>query len=263
MAGPMAGRPELGRHGDSGPGRASVSDPPADAGRPHGAEPDDVALIQAIGEGSEAAFRLLFARWGPPLGRFLVRATGSREAGEDLLQEAFLRVLRAASRFVPDAPPAAWLYRICANLSYSYWRKESRAPRAWSRLTGGYGSASGAGARAGQAADAGDLGGAPERAGSRTLPGPEALRMHGLFVRDLERALAGLPVNQRMAFLLKVEQGLTYEAAAEVLGCPVGTVKSRFHYAVLALRDALRGWEEGFSADARLPARREARRDDV
>lgn len=222
-----------------------------------GLAPGDAALIRSIGQGSEQAFRLLFARWALPLRRFLVRATGSRETGEDLLQEAFLRVLRAAPRYSPDAPPGAWLYRICANLSYSYWRRESHAPRAMSTLRDRR--------RAGPEADFDAdhpgrvAGGRAVRGWSGPVPecGPEALRLRALFTRDLESALAELPVNQRMAFLLKAGQGLTYQDAAEVLGCPEGTVKSRFHHAVLRLRTVLREWEDGLDT-APTAARREA-----
>jgi RNA polymerase sigma-70 factor, ECF subfamily len=262
MSGSVGGATGRGPNGEVEPGRAAPwNRAGGDSGPSADTEPDDVALIHAIGQGSEKAFRLLFARWAPSLRRFLVRATGSRESGDDLLQEAFLRVLRAASRFSPDAPPGAWLHRICANLSYSFWRKESRAPRAMSTL----------GDRRRT-----DLPGScdPERAGGavggRSIPGwggsrmpqsPETVRLRSLFARDLESALAELPVNQRMAFLLKAGQGLTYEAAAEVLGCPVGTVKSRFHHAVLRLRVALREWESGIGMEAPPAGRGEAGRD--
>jgi RNA polymerase sigma factor (sigma-70 family) len=89
------------------------------------------------------------------------------------------------------------------------------------------------------------------------------LLLRGLFARDLESALTDLPVNQRMAFLLKAGQGLTYEEAAEVLGCPEGTVKSRFHHAVLRLRIVLREWEDGIGTEAPAAARREAPPHDV
>jgi RNA polymerase sigma-70 factor (ECF subfamily) len=193
----------------------------------------------------------------------MVRATGSRETGEDLLQEAFLRVLRAAARYTPEAPPGAWLYRICANLSYSFWRKESRAPRTVSALGGRDGTDPPG------SMDVDRLGGV---AGVRALPGwngpglgqsPEALRLRGRFARDLESALADLPVNQRMAFLLKAGQGLTYQDAAEVLGCPEGTVKSRFHHAVLRLRVTLREWEDGIGVEAPAAARREVHPHDL
>jgi RNA polymerase sigma-70 factor, ECF subfamily len=246
---------------EPGPGTAGPAGGAIIRGLGDGPAFDDAALLGAIGNGSEEAFHALFVRWAPRLRRFLVRATGSREAGEDLLQEAFLRVLRAAGRFSPDAPPGAWLYRICANLSYSFWRKECHAPRSLSALAsrgpgeaGGYPDLDRVGGLAGRqfASGCGD---------AARQHGPEALRLRGRFARDLEFALAELPANQRMAFLLKAGQGLTYQEAAEVLGCPEGTVKSRFHHAVLRLRVALREWEGGIITDAPLPARREASRD--
>ncbi|MBD3163099.1 MAG: hypothetical protein GF328_13435, partial [Candidatus Latescibacteria bacterium] len=90
--------------------------------------PDDLALLRGIADGCEESFRLLFRRWGPRLGRFLERAGGSRETGEDLLQEAFVRVIRAAGSFEPRGSVGAWLHRICANLAYSHWRRETRSP---------------------------------------------------------------------------------------------------------------------------------------
>jgi RNA polymerase sigma-70 factor, ECF subfamily len=264
MTGPVAGTSGRGRDDESVPGRASTWNRTAvDSASPSLDAPDDLALIQAIGEGSEPAFRLLFSRWAPPLRRFLVRATGSREAGEDLLQEAFLRVLGAASRYVPDAPPGAWLYRICANLSYSFWRKEARAPRAMSTLGDRLRADPNVGVGASRAGGVAGEWFASGWGGPGMEPGPEAARLRGVFARDLESALAELPVNQRMAFLLKAGQGLTYEAAAEVLGCPVGTVKSRFHHAVLGLRVALREWEDGIGTEARHVVRREASHDDM
>jgi DNA-directed RNA polymerase specialized sigma24 family protein len=150
------------RSGGVAPGETSPNRVAPDKAAPGDVAPNDAALIRAIGEGSESAFRLLFARWALPLRRFLVRATGSSETGDDLLQEAFLRVLRAAFRYTPDAPPGAWLYRICANLSYSFWRKESRAPRVMSALGGRD--------RADQAANL-DANGLGRVAGGRGLPG--------------------------------------------------------------------------------------------
>lgn len=226
-------------------------------------EPDDAALIRAVGKGSESAFRLLFTRWAPSLRRFLVRATGSRETGEDLLQEAFLRVLRAASRYEPAAPPGAWLYRICANLSYSFWRRESRAPRAMPVPDDRCRPDSVARAGADRTSEAAGGRPVPRWGDSGVENGPEASHLRSRFARDLESALAELPVNQRMAFLLKAGQGLTYRETGEVLGCPEGTAKSRFHHAVLRLRIVLREWEDGIDTDAPPAARREARPHDL
>ena len=88
---------------------------------------------------------------------------------------------------------------------------------------------------------------------------PSTRRERSEFARGLARAIENLPDNQRMAFLLKVEQGLTYEDVARVLACPVGTAKSRFHHAVLRLRAELSEWREGFAPapspmDGRIPS---------
>lgn len=186
----------------------------------------DRELIQAIGCGCEESFRVLFKRWAPRLGPFLSRATGSREVAEDLLQEAFLRIIRAAPRFDGRGDAGSWIYRICANLAYSHWRRQRRSPI--------------------QNADI-------DRCTADPRANPEATRIRGLFARDVNSAVAGLPENQRLVFLLKIDRGLTYEQIADVLGCPPGTAKSRFHHASLKLRDALRDWREpiGGVADAR------------
>jgi RNA polymerase sigma-70 factor (ECF subfamily) len=182
--------------------------------------PTDLELIQGTAAGSEESFRLLFRRWSPRLGRFLIQATRSRETGEDLLQEAFLRILRAAPRFSPTGKVSSWMYRICANLAYSHWRRIRSSPFAYTGIPDG-------------------LAGAV----SRREP-PDRERDMNAFVGEAREALGQLPENQRMVFLLKVEQGLRYEEIAAVLQCPLGTAKSRFHHAVRKLREQLKEWDE-------------------
>jgi RNA polymerase sigma-70 factor (ECF subfamily) len=191
------------------------SDAPCSTG-----DPSDADLLSRIAGNSEDAFLLLFRRWAPRLSRFLTRATGSRESGEDLLQETFLRILRAAPRFEPRGNAGAWIYRISANLAYSYWRRQHASPFARSR-------------------------GAPSPLEVTTpaSQSPDSRRMWRAFQRDAISALAKCPGNQRMVFLLKVDQGLTYEQIATALCCPVGTAKSRFHFAVRRLREELKQWE--------------------
>lgn len=182
--------------------------------------PTDLELIQGTAAGSEESFRLLFRRWSPRLGRFLIQATRSRETGEDLLQEAFLRILRAAPRFSPTGKVSSWMYRICANLAYSHWRRIRSSPFAYSGIPDG-------------------LAGAVSR-----KEAPDRERDMNAFVGEAREALGQLPENQRMVFLLKVEQGLRYEEIAAVLQCPLGTAKSRFHHAVRKLREQLKEWDE-------------------
>jgi RNA polymerase sigma-70 factor (ECF subfamily) len=183
--------------------------------------PSDVELLKGVAANSEDAFRLLFRRWSPRLARFLTRATGSRETGEDLLQETFLRILRAAPRFEPRGNAGAWIYRISANLAYSYWRREKAAPFA----------------RTGAAPPSLEV-------MAPASQSPDARRQRRAFQRDAISALARCPYNQRMVFLLKIDQGLTYEEVAAVMRCPVGTAKSRFHFAVRKLREELKDWDK-------------------
>ena len=164
---------------------------------------------------------MLFRRWSPRLTRFLNRATGSRETGEDLLQETFLRILRAAPRFEPRGNAGAWIYRISANLAYSYWRRERAAPFA----------------RPGAATP-------PLEVMAPASQAPDSRMLRRAFRRDAISALNRCPYNQRMVFLLKIDQGLTYEEIAAVMRCPVGTAKSRFHFAVRKLREALKSWDD-------------------
>jgi RNA polymerase sigma-70 factor (ECF subfamily) len=184
-------------------------------------EPSDLILLQGIAAGNEDSFRCFFERWAPRLGRFLRRITGSREAGEDLLQEAFLRVLRGASDFEPRGTVAGWIYRICSNLAYSYWRRQRSSPVHL------------------EAAEA------PVACHPSALSdSPERIRWKRAFEHEARQALMRCPPNHRMVFILKVDQGLTYEQISEVLDCPTGTAKSRFHFAVRRLRQELKHWAD-------------------
>jgi RNA polymerase sigma-70 factor, ECF subfamily len=184
-------------------------------------EPSDLDLVRGIAEGRDESFVLLFRRWAPRLGGFLFRATGSREVADDLLQETFLRVFRSAARFEPRGNVAAWLYRIGANLAYSHWRHCQV-----------------------RAALEADLDEAATRSFGPAALGPENLRECRALEEAAAEALARIPANQRLVFILKVDQGLTYEEIAAVLDCPVGTTKSRFHWAVHRLRDELKDWKD-------------------
>jgi RNA polymerase sigma-70 factor, ECF subfamily len=199
----------------------------ADEGRGAGPASSDLAdadLIRRIALGDEGSFRSLFRRWTPKLGRFLMNATGSRETAEDLLQETFLRVFRNASRFEPHGSAGAWIYRIAANLAYSYWRRERVRP-----LLGA------------ERSEALDVLTAPPAAG------PENERLRHAFLVDTAAALGRLDANKRIVFLLKVNEGLTYEQIGDVLCCPAGTAKSRFHHAVHRIQQELekKDWGEG------------------
>jgi RNA polymerase sigma-70 factor (ECF subfamily) len=165
----------------------------------------DEALMARVAAGESAALAELYRRWSTPLHRFLVRATSGRDA-EDLQQETWLRVVRAADRFDPGRRFSTWLFQIALNLTRDWRRRPPPEP-----------------------ADPTTL----EMPGTDARPATDA----GL---DAERLLAALPAPQREAVVLRYCQDLSEDEVAAILGCPRGTVKSRLHHAMKKLVSLVR-----------------------
>jgi len=151
--------------------------------------------------------------------------TGNLADAEDLVQETYARALRAASQFAPGSNLKAWLFRILRNTFISGYRRRRVDP-----TVGGLDTI-----RPGRL-DLGDQ--------QRWLRDDVELdRLSNLVAEEIERALMQLSEEGRTAILLDLE-GLTETEVAEVLGCPVGTVKSRLARARAALRRELREYAE-------------------
>ena len=178
-------------------------------------------LIEQCKKGNVMAQYRLYNNYSKAMYNICIRMIPQKEEAEDLLQEAFLRILKAAPRFKPGGSVASWMYRISANLGYSYWRRKKVSPL----LPPG---------RSGEIIDR----------PAPSFEGPEERFLAKAFAGEASEAIRRLPPNQRMTFLLKIDQGLTYEEIASVLHCPTGTAKSRFHHAVLKLREELSAWDE-------------------
>lgn len=171
----------------------------------------DKQLVEQALDGHVEAFNLLVWRWQRHLFNFLLRLTGDRSLAEDLCQEAFLRSylhlkeLRDRERF------RSWLFRIAVNL----YRSDRR------RLTP-------------LAADApeSDVGGGP------TAPSHPIPRETELAIRTL---ILQLRAELREVILLRFFHGLQFDEMAEILDCPVSTLKSRLYKAVDELRLGLQG----------------------
>jgi RNA polymerase sigma-70 factor (ECF subfamily) len=165
----------------------------------------------AIGRGSTQAFDALYGRYRRRLYSFLLRYVQDEAAAEDLFQDTFLRLLRAAPGWRPQARLSTWLYRVALNLCVDRSRKrheETLDP---------------------ELAEAIPARDADPQATLQTLEALDRLRME----------VAGLPAEQRAVLLLRVNEGLGEQEVAEIVGCPVGTVKSRLHYALRRLRARL------------------------
>ncbi len=156
--------------------------------------------------GNVDSFNLLVSRWERRVFNYLLRLVANREDALDLSQEVFLKAyqnlgkLEDASRFAP------WLYRIAHNEAFSLLRRQRP------------------GAEEGVEPP-------PATPGPRLLPVETALAV--------QAALARLSADQREAVVLKIYQGFKFEEMAEILGCPVSTVKSRVYTALDSLKETL------------------------
>jgi RNA polymerase sigma-70 factor (ECF subfamily) len=153
------------------------------------------------------------------LARYLTR---SAPDAEDLVQETYARALRAADQFTPGTNLKAWLFRILRNTFLNQYRRQRKNP-----VVGGLDTVE---ARADIAAEDGWL-----------LNDPELDRLRKLVGEEIEHALLTLSEEARTVILLDLE-GLTEVEVAHVVGCAVGTVKSRLARARAALRAKLRDY---------------------
>ncbi len=185
------------------------------------AERTDEELLAQFQAGDAQAFERLLRRHRSPLFTFLLRMVGDRTRAEDLTQEAFLRVVRAAARWEARARFQTWLYTVARNLCVDQSRRDRF--RRTDSLDAQVPSSDGEGPPLVESIP-GD-GALPDRAADSALVRPA-----------LERALAALPGEQREVFLLREQAGLPFKEIAELVGCNENTVKSRMRYALEGLR---------------------------
>ena len=199
----------------------------------------DEVLLRRMIAGEEEAFTLLYRRRHPAIYRFALRMSGSHSLAEDVTQEVFLALIRDASRYDPERGPfAAFLYGIARNHLHKRWEAERRlvpsglgdeefdsnglrdgaeGARMRMAMQGAIGFGSSSLGRSMGNGGRGMIPSVPEEFASR-----ETVRI----VRD---AVGELPENYREAIVLCDLEEMTYEEAAQIVGCPVGTIRSRLH----------------------------------
>ncbi|TMA38764.1 MAG: sigma-70 family RNA polymerase sigma factor [Deltaproteobacteria bacterium] len=160
----------------------------------------DEDLMTAVASGDGRALAELCGRYERGLHRFIFRHTGGRDV-DDLYQETWLRVVRAARRFDRRRRFSTWLFQIAVNLCRDWHRRPPPEP---------VDPASFEDSRAG-----------PSGTADASL--------------DARRLLAALPEAQRSVVILRYYHDLGEDEVAEIVGCPKGTVKSRLHHAMARL----------------------------
>jgi len=176
--------------------------------------PTDEQLIAQIRGGDLQSLETLYDRYKDQIYRTALAITRDQQAAEDILQDCFLRLHANIDRLDGSVPIAPWLYRVTVNLSYNWHARGRRWIHSLEGVIEGLVS------------------------GPQTSPERQAERRE---LKDIvQRAIDSLSFNQRAVVVLFYLGGFSLEEIAYILDCPVGTVKSRLHYA----RRNLRRWLE-------------------
>ena len=178
----------------------------------------DEELVARSISGDADSFNELVLRWERPIYALAYRTIGREEDARDVCQETFLRAFRALPGFRGQAKFSSWLYRIALNLCRDWVRRERRTPVV----------------QPPEDVDLMEMAAAAEPSESI-----EELVSRKDLARLVERAMELLPEEQRTAIVLKEYHGLTFQEIADVVGCPLSTVKTRLYQGLTVLRREL------------------------
>lgn len=171
----------------------------------------DSACLRAIAAGDQAAFASIVERWQVRLINFFYRSVGNRSDAEDLAQETFLELYRAAGRYEPRGTFNAYIFTVARRRLIDSYRKKARRPLDFIDPTDFV-----------------------------MQQQAEEINHSSEIEEAFHRALAALPDNQRNAILMLQQQGLSYDEIAEALGSSLSAVKTWIHRARTHLRTELK-----------------------
>ncbi len=186
-------------------------------------EDPGVQLMLAYQGGAEDAFDQLVERYSGQVWALLTRFLGQRPVREDLVQEVFLRVIRARERYQPTARFSTWLYRIVFNMAVNETQRASNFGVL--SLDQPFGNSD-------------DAGGLLDVTDTE-MEDPSAAMERGDVVGAVRAAIEALPENQRVALILAKYHDTPYAEIAEIVGSSEKAIKSLIHRARETLRETL------------------------
>jgi RNA polymerase sigma-70 factor (ECF subfamily) len=190
------------------------------------AELTDKQLVAKVQKGDSRAFDLLVMKYQHKIMGLISRYVHDADEVQDVAQEAFIKAYRALPRFRGDSAFYTWLYRIAINTAKNHLVSRSRRPPGSDVEV--------------EDAEHFEAGGA-----LRDIETPETALFGAELKAVIEGAIAELPDDLRAAVTLREFDGLSYEDIAEVMDCPVGTVRSRIFRAREAIDAKVRVQLEG------------------
>ena len=167
----------------------------------------DQALVERVQQGDKKAFNLLVSRYQNKVAGLLTRYISPNDI-PDVVQESFIKAYRSIGSFRGDSAFYTWLYRIAVNTAKNYLTAQGRRPPSEYILA--------------EDAESYDVG-----TNLRVVDTPENEMLSNELKNIVFDTIKGLQEDLRTAITLREIEGLSYEEIAEIMDCPVGTVRSR------------------------------------
>ena len=182
----------------------------------------DQQLVERAQKGDKRAFGLLVDKYQRKLARLLSRFVRDSAEVEDVTQDAFIKAYRALPNFRGDSAFYTWLYRIGINTAKNHLMAAGRrAPTSTS-------------------VDSEEAEGLDEGEQLRDIITPESLLLSREIGDTVNAAMLALPEDLRTAIQLREMEGMSYEDIAQIMNCPIGTVRSRIFRAREAIAERLK-----------------------
>lgn len=182
----------------------------------------DQALVEKAQQGDKQAFGILVEKYHKKLFRLLSRMVRDQSEIEDIVQDSFIKAYRAINNFRGDSAFYTWLYRIGINTAKNHLVSLGKRPKAMDEV---------------EIEDIENFEGGYEM---RNLDTPESLLMNQEIVAAVSETIDTLPEELKEAISLREMDGLSYEEIAEIMQCPIGTVRSRIFRAREAIAEKLK-----------------------
>ena len=183
---------------------------------------DDILIVKECQAGDKTAYDKLVHRYKRPIYQLAFQISGSHYYANEISQETFIQLYHSIKRFKGKSKFSTWLRRITINLSINYLKKECRHEHAHLE--------------------------------EEILDMKDSSPVHGLvnnpveeieaneLAQNIKKAMELLPIREKIVFILRIQQGLSYKEIANTIDCPIGTVMSRLYGARRRLRDKLKDY---------------------